>query len=314
MERRAITHGIVPVLATPFSLDGAVDYQSLDTEIGFQATAGCEAVAIFGFASEFYKLGENERESILERAVARCHSVSMSLVASVSDQSTEQAVKTARKYQSMGATGLMLLPPYSVPSSSAGIQRHISRVAGSVSLPILLQYAPKDTNLNLGLDDIEAICGSNENIVGIKLDGPNLGRLVSEITGRLSGRIDVLIGYAGVQMIEALSRGATGIMPGASLTDIYTALFRDYSTGRSEQAAVDHERLLPFLSRIFTSIESIIKWEKKILMMRGLIGSDYCRHPGFEPDEYELEAFKQGYRRIADYFAQRGVFIGERQG
>lgn len=308
-----LTCGIIPVLATPFCKDGTVDYPSLEREICFEVEAGCKALAIFGFASEFYKLGDNEKEAMIKVAIPVCKNNDVSLISSISNQSTEQAIMTSRTYEKMGVDALMILPPYTVPSSSAGIKRHLYEIAGSVKLPIIIQYAPKDTNTNLGIDDISEICERSENIIGIKLDGPNVGKLVNEIVRKMHNRINVMIGYAGLQMTEALSLGAKGIMPGASLADIYMGIYDDYSAGRLEQAIIDHERLLPFLKGIFISIESIIKWEKRILFKRGIISTEYCRYPCFEPDNTETESFELSYARIVEHFSQRGVFIKAKQ-
>ena len=54
-----------------------------------------------------------------------------------------------------------------------------------------------------------------------KIESRPPGPDISGITKRASDRVGVLVGYASLQMIEALNRGAIGVIPGASISDYY---------------------------------------------------------------------------------------------
>ena len=61
--------GVCPIVDTPFTPDGHVDYDSLEGLVTALGRNGCHALALFGYASEFYKLDETEREQMTETVV-----------------------------------------------------------------------------------------------------------------------------------------------------------------------------------------------------------------------------------------------------
>jgi 2-keto-3-deoxy-L-arabinonate dehydratase len=61
--------GIVPIIPTPFFGDGRPDWESLRGLIDFAHAAGVCAVCLPAYASEFYKLSEDERRDAVARAV-----------------------------------------------------------------------------------------------------------------------------------------------------------------------------------------------------------------------------------------------------
>ena len=64
--------GVCPIVDTPFTDDGDVDYDSLENLCATLIENGCDALALFGFASEFYKLTDAEREEMAERMIDVC--------------------------------------------------------------------------------------------------------------------------------------------------------------------------------------------------------------------------------------------------
>ena len=62
--------GVLPVLATPFTIDLDVDLSSLAKLTEWQVDSGAGGVAVFGFASEGFALNGAERARILDRIAA----------------------------------------------------------------------------------------------------------------------------------------------------------------------------------------------------------------------------------------------------
>jgi dihydrodipicolinate synthase/N-acetylneuraminate lyase len=83
-----------------------------------------------------------------------------------------------------------------------------------------------------------------------------------------------------------LARGASGIQPGCSFTELYVQLWRLWQNDRPAFATL-HARLLPFISYWMQGVELIIAAEKQILQRRGIIASAYCRSPAYSLDEGE---------------------------
>src|SRR5690242_16655855 len=61
--------GIVPIIPTPFLGDDRPDWESLRGLVDFAHAAGACAICLPAYASEFYKLSEDERREALARAI-----------------------------------------------------------------------------------------------------------------------------------------------------------------------------------------------------------------------------------------------------
>ena len=61
--------GICPIIATPFTENGSVDYEDLYNLVSTLIKGGCDAVTLFGIAGEYYKLTDEERKKMVEVTV-----------------------------------------------------------------------------------------------------------------------------------------------------------------------------------------------------------------------------------------------------
>jgi len=109
------------------------------------------------------------------------------------------------------------------------------------------------------------------------------------------------VGYAGVQMPDVLARGAVGIQPGCSFTEVYVELWRRWQTDTPSFFAL-HEKLLPYISYWMQGVELIVKAEKTILKRRGLIASDYCRSPFYTLDAGELAQIEKFIHEFSEWW------------
>ena len=66
--------GICPIIATPFTAKGAVDYDSLENLIRVLIQGGCQAVTLFGIAGEYYKLTDDEMKKMARLMAMPCFS------------------------------------------------------------------------------------------------------------------------------------------------------------------------------------------------------------------------------------------------
>ena len=139
--------GVYPVIPTPFHEDGTVDHEGIERIIEAQIDRDIHGVVLFGIAAEFYKLGDNERQHIVNTATEVCAGTETDLIVSVTDHSTYHAERFAQYAETNGADALMLLPPYFLGPSSTDLQRHIRRVGETVEIPTMVQYAPEQTGV-----------------------------------------------------------------------------------------------------------------------------------------------------------------------
>ena len=291
--------GVCPILATPFTEDDAVDYESLRTQIEFLERGGSHAVALFGWASEYYKLTDEERDRMVEVAVEATDTVDLPLVASVTHESTRVAERWASEYEAAGADCVMVLPGNTRGPSKDGVLDHVRRVGRAVDVPVMVQL--RADGPSVAPDALAAINDEVPNVRYFKIETDSPGPYISEL---LAGNDDVhaLVGNAGVQMIDALERGAVGVMPGSSLFDVYLRIYEHYRAGRLDEAVGIHAELHELIQHVLS--RDIVGYEKEISARRGMIATDRCRAPNPEaPDDHHRDLFETYYDRVGEYFA-----------
>jgi dihydrodipicolinate synthase/N-acetylneuraminate lyase len=244
-------------------------------------------LTLFGLASEFYKLADNDRARMQMLLLAETtHSDAVAGIISINDHSWEVACQRARDAEAQGADALMLLPPYFLGPGEDAILEHLKQVIGSVKIPVIVQYAPVQTGVRIGPDMFLKLRDFLPNADFIKVETQPPGRYVTQLAERSEGKLQSLVGYAGVQMPDVLARGAVGIQPGCSFTEIYVDLWHLWSSDKPAFQLL-HNKLLPYINYWMQGVELIIKVEKIILKKRGIIASDYCRSPAYILDERE---------------------------
>jgi dihydrodipicolinate synthase/N-acetylneuraminate lyase len=290
--------GCYPILATPFGSDGEIDKDGVVRLVRHLERVGLPGFTMFGLASEFYKLSDADREALIKHAFG-ARAPDQTVIVSVTAHSWEVAVKQARLAEAAGADALMLLPPFFLGPSEADLRRHVLEVAGAVSLPIMVQYAPAQTGVAVAADFFLRLNEEAPNVRYVKVESVPPGPMISAITDGSGGAVKCLIGYGGLQLLDALSRGAVGVQPASSVADYYPHILRAFGEGDLEGAYTLHADLLPLINLLMQGIEPLNKLEKIILEKRGIIASDYCRATSYEPDVHMLTELDRFMGRIA---------------
>jgi Dihydrodipicolinate synthase/N-acetylneuraminate lyase len=113
--------------------------------------------------------------------------------------------------------------------------------------------------------------------------------------------LESLVGYAGVQLPDALRRGAVGVEPGCSFVELYLEVWRLWQDGQQQDAERLHRRMLPYLSYWMQGSELIIAAEKEISQRRGIIDSSFCRAPAHRLDGEELAMIDRFFSEFAGF-------------
>jgi 4-hydroxy-tetrahydrodipicolinate synthase len=174
---------------------------------------------------------------------------------------------------------------------------HLDQVVAAVApLPVIVQFAPVQTGTALGVGAFVELAARHANLAAIKVEANPPGRVVTALAEK---GVTSLVGYAGLHLPDALGRGASGVQPGCSFTEIYVELWRQWSAGDLAGFGDLHARLLRYLSSWMAHVEHIVQVEKTISAERGLISGDTCRRPGYRLDEFEAASIP----RFLDDFA-----------
>ena len=290
--------GICPIIATPFTETGEVDYEALGDVIRWMAAGGCHAATLFGIAGEYYKLCDEERFRMVDATVNACRAAGLPSIISVTDHATEIAVQRARQWEAAGADCIMLLPPFFLKPSAGELYEHMLAVTCAVTIPVMIQYAPEQTGVTMTPEALAAIGNEVDTPVIYKIENRPPGKTISRLLDITEGKARVFIGNAGFQLLEGLQRGAVGVMPGCSMFDVYLKIYNQWQSGERAAALETHTALLAVLNHIRQNVEQIIQFEKRILKRRGVIQSDYCRRPSFVSDAVYDELLEEVYPLI----------------
>lgn len=286
--------GVCPIVDTPFLADGSVDYDSLAHLTSTLVDGGCNAVALFGYASEFYKLTDDERAAMTDVVIDACADTDTAAVISVTEESTGPAVDHAERAVAAGADALMVLPPHTRSPPAAQVRRHLLALDDAVSVPIIVQYAPGPTGASYSPGFFADLYDAAANLTHFKIECEPPGPFVSRLLERTDGDAQVLVGRAGYEMIEAYDRGACGVMPASAMYDIYLEIHDRYHRGDRDGAIELHSELVAVLNQL-TKVG--IAWDKRILARRGLIETDHCRAPEAVFDDTYDRLFEDYYER-----------------
>lgn len=299
MNVDTLLRGVSPVLEVPFHDDESVDYDGFSDVVDHVLGTGVTSVMFPGFASEFHKLADDERQLLRGRLLDQTRGrEDLAAIVAVQDHATVVAARRAAEAVADGADVINLLPPYLLGPSRAAVRAHVRAVLSAVApTPVVLQYAPAQTGTSLDAETIASIAADNTNLVAVKVESTPPGALIAALA-RTTPPLPALVGYAGLQLPDALRRGAVGVQPGCSFTELYVLLWRLWEAGDEPAAVALHRRMLPYLSYWMQSVELIVAAEKLISLRRGLIRSATCRTPAHTLDHGEIqlvEAFLQEF-------------------
>ena len=285
-HERAVS-GACPILVVPFDNAGNVDIASFEREVAFACDAGAQGMTLFGLASEYYKLDDDERFALVDalfRAVAPYPGVAP--IVSVTDHSLEVATRRVRAYVSAGATIINVLPPFFLQPPKQKILDYLEAVCAAVpDTEIMIQYAPEFTGTMLAPEEIAGMAIRHQNLRYAKVEVQPPSQYIRDLLVSSSGRVQSLIGYQGLFAPEALAHGAIGIQPGPALTDCYVRLWDSLRASPPNHAP--YRSLLPYISYWMQNLELAIRVEKEILYRRGIIATSRCRQPSYELGEFD---------------------------
>lgn len=282
-----LLRGVCPVLEVPFRPDESLDLESFERVVRHVASTGVSAVMFPGFASEFHKLTGDERRELRDVLLERTRDDrGLGAIISVPDHATRGAVAEAQAAVEAGADAINLLPPYFLGPPPATVRTHIEAVLAAVApVPVVLQYAPAQTGTALSAVTIADLAEKHPNLALVKVESTPPGTLIAALA---AVGMPSMVGYGGVQLPDALRRGAVGVQPGCSFTELYVQVWDLWIDGKQAEALDLHTRMLPYLSYWMQGIELIIAAEKLISSRRGLVAHDTCRAPAHHLDAEEI--------------------------
>ena len=267
--------GVLPVLAVPFNKDGSLDLESIPRLVEHCINNKAYGVVIFGLASELYKLNDSERIQILEKVISSVNS-RVPVIVGTEHSGTVAAVARSIEAEKLGASALMLYPPTFIKPDEANVLSYFKAVGSAVKIPIIIQDAPAWTGVPLPVSLLSRIIKEQPNVCYIKLESPPIGDKAKLLK---SEGFKIIAGYGAIHLMEDLTAGIDGFMPGCSLPGIFVEINDLFKSGNVEKARTLYQIVLPLLTFQLTSLDTFIEIQKLLLKHLQIFSTSYCREP-----------------------------------
>ena len=276
--------GVMPAITTQFDSEGELSLKAFKNNLTHQIKAGVHGIILGGTLGEASTLTISEKDSLLTTTLEQVEG-KIPVIMNIAEQSTDQAVGSAKAAETNGASGLMLLPPMRYKATEIETVAYFSAVALSTSLPIMIYNNPVDYKIEVTLDMFEAI-RKHENITAVKestRDITNITRMIN----RFGDRYKILCGVDTIAM-ESILMGAKGWVAG--LVDAFpeetVAIYTYCKAGELEKARAVFRWFLPLLELDISP--QLVQNIKLCEQVTGL-GTGYVRKPRLPLEGTELK-------------------------
>ncbi|MBQ9451388.1 MAG: 4-hydroxy-tetrahydrodipicolinate synthase [Bacteroidales bacterium] len=263
-----VLQGCGTALVTPFTADGAVDYEAYGRMVDRQVAAGVHFLVPLATTGETPTLSAGEKTAIYQ--VVKEHAKGLPLMPGVGVNSLPDTLGNIHLLEPLGADALLVVVPYYNKPTQQGQYEYFKAVAAETSLPVIIYNVPGRTGANMLPDTVIRLANDVPNIRGIKEASGNYDQ-VSEIIRRAPEGFTVLSGDDDMTL-AFMATGAHGVISVASniapkeVSQMVEAMQRgDLAGARSL-----HHRLFPLFKACF--VESNPIPAKAALAQLGVMG------------------------------------------
>ncbi len=286
--------GIAPILFTPFDENGDIDAEGLRRITRFEIDGGVHAIGINGFASEAYKMTDDERCQTVE-IVANELARALPLIIGLAPNSLETAIQQARQFAASDPAALMVLPPATMDNGERALVEFYVNLGNSSEIPIILQQAPhipQYRHTELPAAALAEIADRAPTVAYYKLEGPGSAAKMRELKPLLPEDRKMFGGGGGITVLEELRQGAAGLIPGVGFNEIFLAAWAEWRAGERDAAEAIILKGAPLTHAVSgRGHEYSLHMRKQLMKRAGCIDCACVRKPSVPFDECDLPAF-----------------------
>lgn len=232
--------GTYSVMVTAFDQQGDVDLDAQARFTDWQITCGIHGLVPLGSTGEFLSMSDAERHDVA-RTVIDTAAGRVPVLVGAGAERTEDVIRYSQEAESLGADGVMIIPPFYSTPTEEELFRHYERIAAAIGIPIMVYNNPATTNVDL-TPPIVARLSEIDGVDYIKESTMDVTR-VRDILDLCGERMTV---FGGIMGFESFVNGAVGwvsvgsnIMP-AEFARLFTltADDQDYDAARALYATL----------------------------------------------------------------------------
>lgn len=241
--------GSIVALITPFTADGAVDWNALARLIDWQVAEGTQGLVPCGTTGESATLSHDEHRDVVRFTVKQAAG-RVPVIAGTGSNNTTEAVQLTQEAETDGADFALVITPYYNKPTPEGLYQHFKAVHDATRIPIILYDVPGRTVTRLP-DDVVVRLAELPRVVGIKDATNDLARPI-DLAARvkpdfvqLSGEDATVLPYL-VQGGHGCISVTANVAPG-----LCAALHRAWAAGDIATAQRTNRQLMPLHHAMF---------------------------------------------------------------
>ncbi len=250
-----VLQGCGTALVTPFTTDGAVDYEAYARMVDRQVASGVHFLVPLATTGETPTLSAGEKTAIYQ--VAKEHAKGLPLMPGIGVNSLPDTLGNLHLLEPLEPDALLVVVPYYNKPTQQGQYEYFKAVASETSLPVIIYNVPGRTGANMLPDTVIRLAEEVPNIRGIKEASGKYDQ-VSEILRRAPEGFSVLSGDDDMTL-AFMATGAHGVVSVASnvapkeVSQMVEAMMR----GDLPAARALHHRLFPLFKACFVESNPI---------------------------------------------------------
>lgn len=252
LERSAL-QGIFPAFPTPFDARGAIDVERLRMLVETLIADGATGLVPVGGTGEYTALSPSERTQVV-RATVDAARGRVPVVAGVVSPGYAEAVDAGRSFAEAGADGLLLVTPFYVTPTDAGVRAYFARYREAVGVPLLLYDIPSRTRYATPPAMVAAMARDDGSIVGMKACNTDLTVFARTVEASRD-HLAILSGDDLLYVQHVLLGATGGILASASLMPKpWTRMHAGAISDDAAAALREHGKLAALLEALFSEV------------------------------------------------------------
>jgi 4-hydroxy-tetrahydrodipicolinate synthase len=281
--------GVYIPLITPFAADGSVALDAVTLLCHEYLDAGAAGIVALGTTGETSALDGDEKQAVIDACATVCSERSAQLVVGAGTNNTEATVRAVQALAGTPAlAAALIVVPYYVRPSQAGIVGHFRAVADASPVPLVLYNIALRTGRNLGAAGVLEVA-AHPNVAGIKQAAAGLDLDTLELLAGAPDDFAVLGGEDPFLFPLVLMGGVGAICASAHVcTERFVAMIECGLAGKVDDGRAHAEALLPVVKSLFVEPNPAVF--KGVLHAQGRIPTPDVRLPLVNASQAAVDA------------------------
>jgi 4-hydroxy-tetrahydrodipicolinate synthase len=231
---------VLTAMVTPFGPDGSLNLDVAAQIARFLVEQGCDGLVLAGSTGEGSALSDTEK---LDLFACVSEAVSVPVLAGSTSSNTARSVELTARVAATGVAGVLATTPAYARPSQKGIAAHLTAIAQSTKLPVMLYDIPSRTGRKIDSATTVTLVREVKNIVAVKDASGDLVE-AAHTKAVLGDELDLYSGDDSV-LLAFMAVGAVGIVSVAAhwAAPEFVGLVRCVEKGDWEGARELNERL-----------------------------------------------------------------------